>query len=370
MEFKIYKKDFEKNLDNVGYAINSTNFSILLRGIFLEVINEGVYFYGSDSELTIKTFIDKNKLLELNKNGKVLINFLLLKNIVKKLQGELTIKLEGNFLVIYNNDDKFKLNVMDYSDYPALDFTPVNGIKFKVNAKEIKKAIRNTIFATNSESIEFVLSCLNLVAKNSKLTISATDKYRIARETINIDTNSEFDISIYAKKLKDFFPHDYDDDVEIKINEYKIETKIEDVLIQSKIAEFPYKDISKAFPKQEDIKYKIEIDKKELSNLINKATAISSENSYKLEFKVNNEEFIISSYKDEMGSILVRTKNFSFLSENKEDTELQFNLNYKFLKEAISVFEDRLHIFVDSAIKRVLILSSSYKNNKQLIGTT
>ncbi|VEU59662.1 DNA polymerase III subunit beta family protein [Mesomycoplasma neurolyticum] len=372
MKFTILKKDLDKNIENISSAINNANFLIPLRGVYLKLTSEGLYFIGTDNELTIRSFVETDKLIKVDELGEILVNHLLFKNVVKKLQGEIEIKVKDNFLVISSGDDLFELNIMNFEEYPILDFSSIEGCRFLVDSKDIRKAIKNTIFATNSESIEFVLGCLNLVAKNSNLTISGTDKYRIATETIQINTNSEFDISIYAKKLKDFIPSNYDGEIEINVNEHKIETKIDNMLIQSKVVEFPYKDISNVFPKVEDLKYKIEIDKKELSDLINKATAISSDSNYKLEFRVNKDIFSISGHKDEMGSTLVKTKKFTFTNNNEfnSENEIYFCLNHKFLKESISVFEGTIHILVDKVIKRVLIISNSNKTNRQLIGTT
>ncbi|WGI36660.1 DNA polymerase III subunit beta [Mesomycoplasma lagogenitalium] len=366
MKFIISKKIFEKEFDRVGTAINSINFLNSLRGIYIELKQEGLYLTGSDGELSIKGFIEKDNIQQIVEPGVVLVNYYLMKNIIKKTSGILEFELKDKNLSIKNDDDVYKLNVMDNEEYPLINFE-FFGSKIIVNSDNLRNAVKNTSFAATSDSVEMVFNCLNLVAKNGQLTISATDRYRIAVETISIASDAEFNISIVAKNFKDFIPSDYHGDIEIYVDNNKLETKIENTRIQCKVLDFPYKDLSNVFPSLQDLIYKIDIEKKDLIDLISKATAISSDLHYKLKILVNENEFSMIGDKEEMGTINVKTKNFKYQSK---EHEVFFALNHKYLKEAISVFEGKIHMFVDKSIKRVFIISPSNTNNKQLIGTT
>ncbi|MBN3534805.1 DNA polymerase III subunit beta [Mycoplasma procyoni] len=366
MNFKIDKKNLEKDFDRIAIAIDSTNLTVNLRGIFLQLKEEGLYLIGSNGEISIKSFISAENLTEIKKTGISLINYSLLKNIIKKTNGIIEFDFSSDILTIKNNEDVYTLNLMEAEDYPQIQFDGF-GDKMVVSADDLRKAIKNTIFAAATDNPEVILNSLNLAAYGGYLTISATDRYRMAVEKVELNGKPDFNVSILAKSIKDFIPSDLHGEVEIFVTEYKVETKIENTLIQCKLIGYPYKDISAAFPSGEELVYQIEIDKKEFSDLISKASIISSDSYYKLILSVDNEEFSLSGERKEMGNVKVKTRNHKFKGPEES---LTIALNHKYLKDAISVFEGNVHIYVNKARTKVLILSPSCPSNKQLMGTT
>ena len=59
MKFTIDKNIILENLMNVARAISTKNVIPVLNGIKFEMTEEGLYLTASDSELTIKSFIEK-----------------------------------------------------------------------------------------------------------------------------------------------------------------------------------------------------------------------------------------------------------------------------------------------------------------------
>ena len=59
MKFTIDKNIILENLMNVARAIYTKNVIPVLNGIKFEMTEEGLYLTASDSELTIKSFIEK-----------------------------------------------------------------------------------------------------------------------------------------------------------------------------------------------------------------------------------------------------------------------------------------------------------------------
>ncbi|MGZ9432464.1 DNA polymerase III subunit beta family protein [Mycoplasma sp. 480] len=366
MNFKIEKKYFEKEFERIGVSINTLNFIPSLRSVKIELRQEGLYLYGSDGEISIIGHISSENIKNINELGSFLINYSMLKNIIKKTEGILEFKIEDTNLTIKNKDDLYKINIQNDEDFPNIRFD-LSGQKISIHSKDFKKAIKDTSFAATIDSSEVILDCININAMDGNLRISATDRYRISTEILPIESHIEFDISIIARNLKNFIPNDYEGELEIYVEDNKIETIVENTKIQCKVIDFPYKDISNVFPNIDDLVYKIEIDKKELSELISKASILSNDQYFKLNVSVNQEEFTMSGNKEETGFISVKTKEMKFESSN---SELNFSINHRYLKDAISVYEGLIYIFVDKKIRKVYIVSPSNKNNKQLIGTT
>ena len=62
MKFTIAKDLILESLSNVIRAISTKNVIPILNGIKFELKNEGLYLTASDTELTIKVFIESKKI--------------------------------------------------------------------------------------------------------------------------------------------------------------------------------------------------------------------------------------------------------------------------------------------------------------------
>lgn len=69
--------------------------------------------------------------------------------------------------------------------------------------------------------------------RDNYLEISASDRIRIAMETINIENPIELDIAIKNKNLKDFVLEEAKEDIKLFIDDWKISYTFENTTVQS-----------------------------------------------------------------------------------------------------------------------------------------
>lgn len=69
MKFTIEKNILLENLSNVVKAISTKNIIPILNGVKFELNNEGLFLTASDSELTIRTFIQKEAITKIEEEG-------------------------------------------------------------------------------------------------------------------------------------------------------------------------------------------------------------------------------------------------------------------------------------------------------------
>ncbi|MGL6125088.1 MAG: DNA polymerase III subunit beta [Metamycoplasmataceae bacterium] len=362
MRIQINGKEFTKSLDDVGKCINNSNIFLPLRGVLLDVLEDRINIIGSDGNLSIiKTITPSENILKIEEGGKLLIPSLLFTNIIRKCEGVIEIFNKGNILFITNGVDKYELNLFDTSEFPVIDFT-LQGTKLTINAKQFREAAKNVLFAASSSDVDIIFNGVNIDYSNNKMKLIATDSYRVSYEEIEIkdSRNINFNISMFAKNLKEFIPDSINGDVEIIVNDYKINLIYQDTIIQSKLIDAPYKDVSKIFP--DSFSRTLTIDKKELVDAINKAIVISSDSFHRLRFEINQKEIKVISVKEEIGNsnVIIKTKNFV-------GDDLIFTVNYRYLKEAISVFEGEIQLKFNNGIERFVVIGKSNPNNKQLI---
>ena len=94
MKFTIEKNVILEALNNVTRALSQKMTIPVLSGIKLELTKEGIYITASDSELTIKSFIEEKNIKSIEGKGTVIIQSKYILDIIRKcLQMILILKL-------------------------------------------------------------------------------------------------------------------------------------------------------------------------------------------------------------------------------------------------------------------------------------
>ena len=89
MKFTIDKNIILENLMNVARAISTKNVIPVLNGIKFEMTNEGLYLTASDSELTIKSFIEKKDIKNVEALGNIIIQSKFIVDIIRKMPSDI-----------------------------------------------------------------------------------------------------------------------------------------------------------------------------------------------------------------------------------------------------------------------------------------
>ncbi|WAM04890.1 hypothetical protein [Mycoplasmopsis cynos] len=141
----------------------------------------------------------------------MLINTLLLKNLIKKFDKEITFIKNENSLEIYEKNTRYTLTLLDESKYPDLNFNlPSNNTT--INSKEFSEAINNVYISTNLSNDKThgitsnpVTKTINLKSINNKIRLTATDSYRLSSCTFKTDQNMDIDINIDNRNFKKLY---------------------------------------------------------------------------------------------------------------------------------------------------------------------
>ncbi|QJB70917.1 DNA polymerase III subunit beta [Mycoplasma sp. 1654_15] len=370
MKFIIEKNKIEKFVDRNLMAVSNSSGYSALGGLLFELNREGLLIISTDQELSIKSFIDYSEFIEINSLGRILVNAHMLKNILKKLKNNISFEVVENNLFLRSGLDEFSLKLNDVNEFPEIDFRN-QGDKLTIQANHLREAIKNTIFAcyqskeTAREKNSYILySCLNLRARDGYLDVIASDRIRIAFETVPIEKFIDLNIAVKNKNLKDFILEEIKEEIDIYVTNSKISYTYDNTTIQAVLFVEEYKNLKSVFPKSEELEHYFQIEKKELLEITSKATIIStSEKNNSIIFNVSKQELSVKFNEDEKGNSTIKTKNFSYQGDG-----FVFKVNYKYLKDAISVFEDKINFFISKNKTKLLINSQSNKNNKQIIG--
>ena len=187
MKFSIKKNIILEQLNNVSKAISPRNIIPILNGIKFELTNDGLSLLASDSDLTIKSFIPADKIDSINVEGSIIIQSKYILEIIKKMPGEvIDFELIDDLKIdIYAEGSRYTLNCLNTLDYPQIDLSD-NISHINISAGNIKKMIRQTIFATSTQESRPLLTGINFKLNGHMLEVIATDSYRLARKEIDL----------------------------------------------------------------------------------------------------------------------------------------------------------------------------------------
>src|SRR5574344_424253 len=123
MKFTIDKNIILENLINVVKAISTKNVIPVLNGIKFELNKDGLYLTASDSELTIKTLINRSDIKNVENEGTIIVQSKFIVDIIRKMPLD-TINfevLDGFKIKIFSGSSEYNLNCFDPSEYPSVN---------------------------------------------------------------------------------------------------------------------------------------------------------------------------------------------------------------------------------------------------------
>lgn len=366
MKFSINKNTILEQLTNVSKAISPRNIIPILNGIKFDLGEKGLYLMASDSDLTIESFIPAKDIEEIDADGIIIIQSKYILDIIKKMPSDIiNFEVIDNLkIVIYTDNSKYNLNCLNSMDYPQIDLSLApNHITLK--AGELKKMIRQTIFAISTQESRPLLTGINLKINGNVIECVATDSYRLAKKTLTLDEpySEAVDIVIPGKNINelDKIITDEEENVDIHIFANKIMFKYKDILFQSNLLNGAYPNTSNLIPtdfihiintKLDD--YYASIDRAAL------LTQSKDRNIVKLEAKGN--ELCISSFA-EIGKVEDR-----LIVERNNDEDMSISFSAKYMMDALRTFDgEDIVIFMNTDSKPIVIKSATDESLIQLI---
>ncbi len=304
MKFKISKKVIYNSLSIVARAISANTPLPALSGIKIDCQENKIILIGSNSDISIQTVInpDKNYVLEIVEEGKIVIEAKYIIEIVRKIDSD-TIEFEiidGCLTKISGESAEFRINGIKDTDYPNIDFSkPIQ--EFKLDAYLLKTVINQTTFATSDKDTRPILTGVNFVANNGSLECIGTDSFRLAKKTIKINFEDNFNITIPAKSLNEVEKIiDRDGNISVAVSDKKIQFYFKDTLIQTRLIDGKFPDTSRLIP--EISAAKLVVDAQDMLNAIDRASFIKNEGVSIIKLSLASNEVVISSKSLEVGS--------------------------------------------------------------------
>lgn len=372
MRFIIQRDRLIESVQDVMKAVTSRTTIPILTGIKIVAGEEGVTLTGSDSDISIESFIPKEEdgteIVEVINSGAIVLQAKFFAEIVRKLPME-TVEIEvENHLqtVIRSGKAEFNLNGLDPEEYPHLPQISEEHV-FSMPTDLLKTLIRQTVFAVSTSETRPILTGVNWMLENGKLTCTATDSHRLAMRTAPIETNlgKDYEAVIPGKSLNELSKilDDSDNPVEIVITDNQILFKAKNLLFFSRLLEGNYPDTSRLIPT--DSKTDLLLNSKDFLQAIDRASLLARgerNNVVKLHTLEDN-AVEISSNTPEIGKVIEQVQGQAVNGE-----ELKISFSAKYMMDALKALEgNEITISFTGAMRPFVIRSSDDPSILQLI---
>ena len=365
MKFIIKKNILLDNLLNTSKAISSRNLIPILTGIKFDLEKDGLFLSASDSDISIRTFIDKKEITKIEETGSVVISGKYIVEIIRKLPDtDISIEVvDGYNMIVQTEGSEFVLNGIDPNEFPNLDLEDTKN-PIVLNPVTFKNIVNQTFFCTSMSETRPLLTGINFKLSGNLLEVIATDSYRLAKKQIELKDKyeNEFNIVIPSKNLVEL-ARMLDDDKEnvfLHIFSNKVLFKYKNIIFLSRLISGTYPVSSNIIPSE--FKIDIECNYSDLYDMIDRASLLTSDkekNTIKLTLK--DKELIISSNSPEIGKVEEKIN-----IDNDGDIAISFSSKY--MLEAIKSFNsEKIHLLMNNDSSPIIVNSDAENTLTQLV---
>ena len=357
MNFKISKKEFLDALTVSSRAISSTTPLPSLSGIKISATEDSLILVSSDSNISIKTTINSNdyNTLVIKEPGEIVIDAKYIVEIVRKIDSEFI-----NFEII--DGTLVKVYGVEANEYPLINFDISSAQPFKLETSLFKQIIDETAFACSDKETRPVLTGVNLKAADHKIYANATDSYRLASKTIEIDTDLNFNVTVPAKYLNEIY-HSIanQEEITIAIDNQKISFAFGDTVIDTRLLDDEFPDTSKLVP--DTYQQKLKVSAKEMINAVDRTLFIKSDGKNTIKMNINSDRIELTSSNQTMISSFEEIGVLSY-----EGSPLEISCSGKYLQDAIkAIGSDEVVINFSGELKPMVVKKEDDNSLIQLI---
>ena len=370
MKFTINRSKLIQELSNVQRAIPGKTSMEILLGIKLNLTSNGLYLLGSDSEISIESFINVNKEdahLEIEETGSVVLPARLLNDIVKKLASdEVKIEVETDYVTkISAANAEFKIIGINAEDFPHLP-TIEEQSQIILPAAQLKKVIDQTIFSASNQELKPSLTGLYLAIDKDQLTAVATDSHRLSQRKLLLENQHLSGITPMilpkktVKELARVVP-DYAD-IKMTIASHQVVFQFENITVYSRLIDGTYPDASRLIPTE--FNTEVVLNAQYFSGTMDRASLMSHEGKNNIvQLSIEDQHVELKVLGAEIGNV---TEEIEYQELVGENIKISFNPDY--MNEALKSFGDQtICLQLISPVRTMLLKAYPEKDSKNAL---
>jgi DNA polymerase III subunit beta len=341
MNLSILKENLKQGLFVVGHLAGKNANLPILNNVLVEVKKEGVKLIATNLEIGITHFIRG----KVDREGSFTVDAKIFSDYINLLPNKkIDLIKEGDVLEVECENYKTKIKTEASDDFPLIPQIERKNKK-TIKIEEIKKALSKVGFAAANSESRIELSGVLFTINKDKLTLAATDSYRLTEKELMIknstDEEGEQKIIVPSRTVQEVLrvisgidQESADKELDFYISDNQILFIINNTEIISRLIEGQYPDYKQIIPAAG--KTTAILNCSELIRAI-KASALFSKsgiNDINLDFPEGKNQVVVSSVSGTTGENIVK------IEAEVSGVENGIIINYQYLLDGLNNIDD------------------------------
>lgn len=327
------KNNLLKSVNIVLKAIPGKTTMPILECILIDASTNCIKFTANDMELGIETIVDGTVL----EKGIVAIDAKIFSDIIRKFpDNDVTIETDANLTTTITCEKaKFSISGQSGEEFSYLPFVERDH-HITVSQFTLKEVIRQTIFSIAANETNKMMTGELFEVKGNILRVVSLDGHRISIRKIELkEEYTDIKVVVPGKTLIEIskiLSGETEDEVNIFFTKNHIVFEFDDTVVVSRLLEGEYFRIDQML--SSDYETKIQVNKKELLDCIDRATLLVKESDKKP---------IILSITDDNIELRIQSQIGSMdedIDIEKDGKDIMIGFNPRFLIDALRVIDD------------------------------
>ena len=366
MKMLIEKRILLEGLNAVSKALSTRNIIPVLNGIKFELNSKGLYLTATDNDITIQYFISKKDIKSIDDTGCVVIYGKSLLELVRKMpETDILIEnFESSEVSFKTETSIYNFNCFMVEDFPTIDLDN-NDNPITLDALKFKEIINKTSFACSLQESRPLLTGVNIKITGDIFDCTATDSYRLAKETIKINSKLSENVNIVvpARNINEFVKLINDEDeLEMHVFSNKIIFKLKNIIFQSSLLNGNYPNTDNSIAKE--FKYEIKLNLKEFFSILDRASLLTqAKDKNIIDMEISTDNLLIKAASSEIGKV---EEKMDIINETKNSLKISFSAKY--MLEALKNFEnEEIYMLLNGEISPIILKEVDNNELIQLI---
>lgn len=341
MKFTINRNSFIRSFNDVSRAIPAKTTIPILTGIKLDLTNDGLLLTGSNSDISIETFMpvsDEELNLQIESVGSVVLTARFFGEVVKRLpEDEFTLEVRDNYQTrLTSGKSEFTVVGIDANDFPRLPEVEDQS-ELKIGADILRDLINQTVLAVSDQETRPILTGVNFTIDGNGLLAVATDSHRLSQRRLDLpDITSTYRMVIPGKSLQELsrMLADQSGDIALRISENQVLFSFGATKFYSRLLEGNYPDTARLIPTEHNVQ--LQLNASTFLAAIERASLLSHAsraNVVRLVLTPADNSAILSGTSPDVGNV---EEALTITALTGDELDISFNPDY--MKDALRAF--------------------------------
>lgn len=349
MNLVVDREELLRSISVITKGLSSRSTIPILSGVRIKADIDGTTTLSTtDLEISVRSVIQSR----VSEAGIVVVPGRLFADIVKAFpSGAVSLSTENNILKLKCERSSFTLKTLQSEEFPKFPLLDVSQ-KISIPRQVVLESLQEVSKAISRDETRPILTGIYITISDSKLTMVATDSYRLAVSSVLIENQTDkIDIIIPGKIFEDVVKSTTGDMISIAMSDNQIVMEVSDDTFITRRIEGTFPNYKQLIPT--DFETTLRVNKKEFIEAVKRVSILTQHNtSIRLTVSATENRLTLTATNQDVGD----AKEEIFIEASGTDVEMAYNHHY--LLDGINAsIGDTINLNIVSPLKPGLIRS-------------